>query len=176
MTRLELLDSAQHKLRLAAYHASALRESLGRHPSEGLEDRERIAMEAHLEGLAYTGTSAAEKTLRSIDPEAMQEQMPIQRMLVIVKDDARPAAERDFGRAFEQWWFDVDQVAWVARELRNDASHRVYEKAPDGALWRMEIAGRAIGVGDFADSYGAQLRELSGLVDQATELAAVGPH
>lgn len=39
----------------------------------------------------------------------------------------------------------------------------------------MEIAGRAIGVGDF-DSYGAQLRELSGLVDQATELAAVGLH
>lgn len=38
--------------------------------------------------------------------------MPIQRMRVIVKDDARPAAERDFGRAFEQWWFDVDQVAW----------------------------------------------------------------
>lgn len=35
-------------------------------------------MEAHLEGLAYTGTAAAEKTLRSIDLEAMSDQMPIQ--------------------------------------------------------------------------------------------------
>lgn len=75
MTRLELLDSARHKLWLAAYHTRALRQALERHPTEGLEDPARIEMEAHLEGLAYTGTSAAEKTLRSIDPEAMQEQI-----------------------------------------------------------------------------------------------------
>jgi hypothetical protein len=29
------------------------------HPSEDLDDPRRIEMEAHLEGLAYTGTAAA---------------------------------------------------------------------------------------------------------------------
>jgi hypothetical protein len=53
--RLDLLDSAWHKLRLAAYRAQALLDVLGLHPTED---------KAHLEGLAYTGTAAAEKTLR----------------------------------------------------------------------------------------------------------------
>jgi hypothetical protein len=78
MTQLELLDSARHKLRLAHYHAAALLRVLEQHPTEDLDDPRRMAMEAHLEGLAYTGTAAAEKTLRSLDVEAMSDQMPMQ--------------------------------------------------------------------------------------------------
>ncbi len=78
MTRLELLDSARHKLRLAGYHGPALLHILELHPTEDFEDDRRIEMEAHLEGLAYQGTAAAEKTLRSIDPESMRVQMSIE--------------------------------------------------------------------------------------------------
>jgi hypothetical protein len=38
MTRLELLDSAQHKLRLAGYHGPALHRALEWHPTEDLND------------------------------------------------------------------------------------------------------------------------------------------
>jgi hypothetical protein len=173
VTRPGLLDSARHKLRLAAYHAPALLGALDANPTEDLDDPRRIEMEAHLEGLAYTGTAAAEKTLRSIDPDAMQGDMPIQRMLAIVKAGARPADERDFGGAFERWWFQADQVAWVARELRNDAAHRVYEKALNGPLWRMDIANRTIVLREFAERYGAHLRGLSDLVARAEALAGI---
>jgi hypothetical protein len=37
---------------------------LGLHLTEDSDDPRRIEMEAHLEGLACTGTAAAEKTLR----------------------------------------------------------------------------------------------------------------
>jgi hypothetical protein len=94
MTQLELLDSARHKLRLSHYHGAALVRVLEQHPTEDLIDPRRIAMEAHLEGLAYTGTAAAEKTLRSIDPEAMSDQMPIQQMLRTVKADGRRRGAR----------------------------------------------------------------------------------
>jgi hypothetical protein len=176
MTQLELLDSARHKLRLARYHAAALGRVLEQHPTEDLDDPHRIAMEAHLEGLAYTGTAAAEKTLRSIDAEAMSDQMPIQQMLRTVKADGRRDEERDFGRDFERWWFAEDQVAWFARELRNDAAHRVYEKASDGPLWRMEIAGRTIALADFAERYSGHLGGLSELIERAAELALAELH
>ncbi len=61
MTRLELLDSARHKSRLAGYHARALVDVLALQPTEDIDNDRRIEMEAHLEGLAYTGTAAAEK-------------------------------------------------------------------------------------------------------------------
>jgi hypothetical protein len=141
------------------------------HPTEDLDDERRIEMEAHLEGLAYTGTAAAEKTLRSIDPAAMGGQMPVQEMIAIVKEDRRPGDERAFGRAFEEWWFGAGQVATIARDLRNDAAHRVYEKAPDGPLWRMEIGRRIVPIGEFGLEYSAHLDELSELVDQAEALA-----
>ena len=86
------------------------------------------------------------------------------------------AMERDFGRDFERWWFAEDQVAWFARELRNDAAHRVYEKAPDGPLWRMEIAGRTIALADFAERYSAHLGGLAELVERAGELALAALH
>jgi hypothetical protein len=171
MTSLELLDSARHKLRLAGYHAAAVLRVLEQHPTEDLDDPRRIEMEAHLEALAYTGTAAAEKTLRSIDPEAMSDQMPIQQMLRTVKADGRPDERRDFGRAFVRWWFGDGQVAWFARELRNDAAHRVYEKAPDGPLWRMEIAGRTFALADFAEGYSPHLGGLAELAERAAELA-----
>ncbi len=63
----------------------------------------------------------------------MREQK-IQEMLRFVKANGRPAEERAFGALFERWWFGERQVAAVARDLRNDATHRVYEKAPDGPI------------------------------------------
>jgi hypothetical protein len=102
--------------------------------------------------------------------------MPIQHMLRTVKADGRRDEEGDFGRAFERWWFGEDQVAWFARELRNDAAHRVYEKAPDGPLWRMEIAGRTIALADFAERYSAHLGGLAELVERAAELALAELH
>lgn len=171
MEALVLLDSAQHKLRLARHHAAALLAVLEfRHPSEDLDDPIRIEMEAHLEGLAYTGTAAAEKTLRSIDPAGMQGQMSVERMIRhLVRDDAGEA-DRVFARRFESWWSDRGRgLAPVARDLRNDAAHRVYEKAPDGPAWRMQITGRSrpILLEDFARDYGRQLEGLGELVVEA---------
>jgi hypothetical protein len=77
--RPELLDSARHKLRLAHYHAAALLRVLEQHPTEDLDDPRRIAMEAHLEGLAFTGTAAAEKTLRPRPESSINGSIPIAR-------------------------------------------------------------------------------------------------
>lgn len=173
MTAVALLDSARHKLRLADYHGSALVDVLGLHPTETPDDPRRVEMEAHLEGLAYTGTAAAEKTLRSLDPTALGDQMPIQTMIAAVKDPRRSADVRSFGRSFELWWFGGDRYAPVARDLRNDAAHRVYEKAPDGAMWRMAVRGRTIPLRAFADGYSAHLQLLAALVEDAAQL--VGP-
>jgi hypothetical protein len=173
MTRLELLTSTRHKLRLAAYHAQALLDVLELHPTEDPEDERRIEMEAHLEGLAYTGTAAAEKTLRSIDPEAMADQMPIHVMIRLVTGNGRSAEEREFGRKFSDWWFGNEQVAVVARDLRNDAAHRVYEKASDGPLWRMDIGRRTIPLGEFAEAYGTHLTGIADLVAEGERLAGV---
>jgi hypothetical protein len=172
MTRLELLDSAQHKLRLAGYHAQALLNILELHPAEALEDERRIGMEAHLEGLAYTGTASAEKTLRSINPIAMREQMSVERMIQVVRAQEQSPEEQAFGRSFNDWWYAADQVAVVARDLRNDAAHRVYEKAPDDALWRMEIGRRTIPLREFAEHYAEHLDALADLVGEAEQLAS----
>jgi hypothetical protein len=168
----DLLASARHKLRLAAYHAQALLDVLELHPPEDLDDPRRIEMAAHLEGLANTGTAAAEKTLRSIDPDAMRDQMSIQAMILAVKDRGRSSEEQAFGRSFEQWWFAADQFAVVARDLRNDVAHRVYEKAPDGPLWRMETGGRTVPIRQFAEQYGAHIESLAKLVAEAEQMAA----
>ena len=146
------------------------------HPTEDAEDPRRIELEAHLEGLAYTGTAAAEKTLRSVDPIAMGEPMAVHAMIAFVKHAERPQGEREFGRAFERWWYASDQVAVVARDLRNDAAHRVYEKAPDGPMWRMEIGRRVLPLAEFADRYGAHLRRLGELVDKAERLVGAEAH
>jgi hypothetical protein len=165
-----LLDSAQHKLRLARYHADALLNVLQLHPSEDLDDPRRIEMEAHLEGLAYTGTAAAEKMLRSLDPTGMRGQMSVEQMIRhLVRDDASEHVQ-GFARRFESWWLDRGRgLGPVARDLRNDAAHRVYEKAPDGPAWRMQITGRSrpILLEDFARDYGSQLEGLGELVTGA---------
>jgi hypothetical protein len=176
MTRPELLTSARHKLRLAAYHAEALLNVLELHPTEDLDDERRIEMEAHLEGLAYTGTAAAEKALRSIDPEAMREQMPIHAMILVVSSDDRRREEQAFGRSFQQWWYAAEQVAVLARDLRNDAAHRIYEKAPNGSLWRMEIGQKVVQLDEFAERYRDHLGSLAKLVDEAEQLAGAQAH
>ncbi len=52
MSRLALLDSARHKLRLARYHADTLLGILEQRPHNGPDEPLRVPLEAHLEGLA----------------------------------------------------------------------------------------------------------------------------
>lgn len=175
MSRLDLLDSTWHKLKLARYHADALLAILDQHPHEGPDEPLRVPLEAHLEGLAYTGTAAVEKTIRSFDPDTMGEGMSIPRMI-------RAAMERDsveeqtFARDFEKWWMGRNRgtrYAQVARDLRNDAAHRVYEKAPEGPRWRMKVGNaNPVPLDEFARGYLRELTELEELVWRATRLAA----
>jgi hypothetical protein len=178
MDAIGLLDSARHKLQLARYHAQALLGVLELYPSEDLEDPRRIEMEAHLEGLAYTGTAAAEKTLRSLDPAGIPDQVSVERMIGhLVRGDVDETT-RALARRFERWWMDQGRgLGPVARDLRNDAAHRVYAKSPDGPGWRMEISGRRrpILLEDFARDYRRQLDGLSELLVEAEWSAGVTP-
>lgn len=178
MSRLQLLDSARHKLRLAAYHADALLRILAQNPHDGPDEPLRIPLEAHLEGLAYTGTAAAEKTIRSLDPHEIPDRASIAQMI-------RPAMTRErteeqaFAREFETWWTGRQRgtrYAEIARDLRNDAAHDVYEKAPDGPRWRMRIGNREpVALDDFAHGFLRELDELEALVGRAEALVAPAP-
>jgi hypothetical protein len=151
-----LLDSARHKILLAGYHAKALTHVLALSPTEDADDPRRIEMEAHLEGLAYTGTAAAEKTLRTLDPAGMPNQIPVEGMIRHLRQGAASESVTSFVGRFERWWFDSGRgLAPTARDLRNDSAHRVYAKSPDGPGWRMEITGRhePILLSDFASDY-----------------------
>jgi hypothetical protein len=178
MSRLELLDSARHKLRLARYHADALLRILAQNPHDGPHEPLRVPLEAHLEGLAYTGTAAAEKTVRSLDPEGIPDRVSIAQMIraaLACKSDEK----RAFAREFEAWWTGRrrrTRFAEIARDLRNDAAHDVYEKAPDGRRWRMRIGdGQPVALDDFARGFLHELDELEALLARAEELAAVAP-
>jgi hypothetical protein len=125
MTALELIDSAQHKIRLARYHAEALLNVLEQRPPDDPEEQLRIALEAHLEALAYTGTAAAEKTIRSVDTENIGSHARIEEMIRVAKRE-EGSRRAEFGRLFERWWMGADRGtrnAQTARELRNDAAH-----------------------------------------------------
>jgi hypothetical protein len=63
MSRLELLDTARHKLRLAPFHGDALLSIHTRSPHDGPDEPLRVQLTAHLEVFAYTGTAAAEKAV-----------------------------------------------------------------------------------------------------------------
>lgn len=148
------------------------------HPTEDADDPLRIALEAHFEGLAYAGTAAGEKTLRSLDPDAFgSDSLPIHTMIEIAKRERYPVEIRDFARRFEtEWWFgQVDGVCWppIARDLRNGAAHRIYEKAPDGPAWRFTLAGRRapILIEDFLGGYLASLQALEQLIGSAEQIA-----
>jgi hypothetical protein len=178
MPGLELLDSARHKLRLARYHADALLRILAQNPHDGPDEPLRIPLEAHLEGLAYTGTAAAEKTIRSLDPANIPDRASMAQMIragLNLDGDQQQA----FARAFEGWWTGRrrgTRYAEVARDLRNDAAHDVYEKAPEGPLWRMRIGSRQpIALDEFARGYVDELGEFEALVTRAEELAALAP-
>lgn len=174
MSRLDLLDSARHKLGLAAYHAASLLGILGQHPHDGSEEPLRVPLEAHLEGLAYTGTAAAEKTVRSLDPEAIPDRASIAQMIRIAVG-RESGVEVAFARDFESWWTGRQRgtrYAEMARDLRNDAAHDVYEKGPDGLRWRMRVGNRQpIFLDVFANGYMGELAELAALVARAEELA-----
>ena len=171
-----LLDSARHKLRLARYHGETLIAVLQQHPPDDLENELRVALEAHLEGLAYTGTAAAEKTIRSVDPESVSERLPIQEM---IRAALRAGPSEDAVaviRSFEGWWVGRGRqirCAQAARDLRNDAAHASYAKTQDGPQWQMSIrGGRDIELMTFATNYLDELADFQGVVDQAERLAA----
>lgn len=171
-----LIDSAQHKLRLARYHGATLLAVLAQHPPDDVENDLRIAMEAHLEGLAYTGTAAAEKTIRALDPAAIAERASIQEMIRVAVGGDRSADVVAFARRFEGWWVGrgrATRFSQVARDLRNDATHATYTKTPNGPGWEMRIRGGrgAIPLSDFAQGYLDELDSLQDLVNEAAQLA-----
>lgn len=176
----DLLDSAQHKLRLARYHGEALLDILAQHPHDGEDEPLRVPLEAQLEGMAYTGTAAAEKTIRALGPDrGDDDHMSIEHRIRAAK--AGPSAgERLLASDFETWWMGRQRgtrVAQTARDLRNDAAHDVYEKAPDTIQWRVRIRNsQPVSLDDFARGYQAELDELAQLVERALELpVAAGP-
>jgi hypothetical protein len=174
VSRLDLLDSARHKLGLARYHADSLLGILAQHPHDGPDEPLRVPLEAHLEGLAYTGTAAAEKTIRSLDPDAIPDRASIAQMIRTAVG-LESAEEVAFARDFENWWTGRQRgtrYAEVARDLRNDAAHDVYEKAPDGPRWRMRLGNRQpIFLDEFANGHVGELDELEALVARAEALA-----
>jgi hypothetical protein len=89
------------------------------------------------------------------------------------------AEEQVFAREFETWWTGRHRrtrYAEIARDLRNDAAHDVYEKAPDGPRWRMQIGNRQpIALDDFVQGFLREIEELEVLVRRAEELAALAP-
>lgn len=172
VSRLDLLDSARHKLGLARYHADSLLGILAQHPHDGPDEPLRIPLEAHLEGLAYTGTAAAEKTIRSLEPDAIPDRASIAQMIRTALA-LESAAEVAFARDFETWWTGRQRgtrYAEMARDLRNDAAHDVYEKAPEGPRWRMRIGNRQpIPLDEFATGYARELDELEELIRRVEE-------
>lgn len=174
---MELLDSASHKLRLARYHGDTLIAILRQEPPDDLEDDLRVGLEAHLEGLAYTGTAAAEKTIRSVSPELIPEQGSIQNMiLAATRADLAPEAAA-FVQEFSAWWVGRGRrtrYAQAARDLRNDAAHTFYGKTQRGPRWRMTIRGGRgpIDLTSFAEGYLEELDALAELVARAEQLAA----
>jgi hypothetical protein len=175
MPRRALLDSARHKLALARYHAESLRDILAQHPHDGPNEPLRVPLEAHLEGLAYTGTAAAEKTLRSLDPAGIMGEASIEQMVRMLKAPERPEEDQAFARDFEAWWMRPGErwrYAQVARDLRTDAAHDVYEKGRDGPRWRMRLERRPpIPLDDFLAGYLRELDELEALLARAEDLA-----
>lgn len=174
MSRLGLLDSARHKLGLANYHADSLLGILAQRPHDGPDEPLRVPLEAHLEGLAYTGTAAAEKTIRSLNPTAIPDRASIAQMIRTAVGLER-AGEVGFAHDFETWWTGRQRgtrYAEVARDLRNDAAHDVYEKAPDGPRWRMRLGNRPpVFLDEFTNGYVRELDELELLVARAEQLA-----
>ena len=159
-TREQLLDSVAHKLRLARYHAHALLDVLELNPPDVPEDPRRIELEAHLEGLAYSGTAAVEKTIRAVAPDEIQDQARVEQMLAVAR-----RRNADVAGGLARWWQDgARELPKIARELRNDAAHSVYEKRPLGPIWVLEIDRRdPIPIGDFAREYGDHLTVLTQL-------------
>src|SRR5438067_12664919 len=64
----------------AAGKGAALR-ILAQRPHDGPDEPLRVPLEAHLEGLAYTGSAAAEKTIRPLDPTAIPDRASIAQMI-----------------------------------------------------------------------------------------------
>jgi type III restriction enzyme len=91
------------------------------------------------------------------------------------RNDLESADEVGFARDFETWWTGRQRgtrYAEVARDLRNDAAHDVYEKAPDGPRWRMRLGNRQpIFLDEFTNGYVGELDELEFLIARAEQLA-----
>jgi hypothetical protein len=150
---------------------------LDQHPHDDPLDPLRVPLEAHLEGLAYTGTAATEKTIRSVDPDGIASHVSIEQMIRAVKADAQPREHQEFGHDFEAWWMGAQRgtrYAQTARDLRNDAAHDVYEKSPEGPRWQMRLERRRpVALDQFALGYSQELNELEALLVRTEELARV---
>lgn len=176
MDALRLLDSARHKLRLARYHGETLLAVLAQDPPDDPEHELRTALQAHLEGLGYTGTAAAEKTIRSVAPDAIPQHDSIDRMILAARRCELDDGQQAFVGRFESWWVGRGQptrFAQAARDLRNDAAHAAYVKGPNRARWQMRIRGGRgpIDLDTFARGYLDEVAALGLLVDEAEQLA-----
>jgi hypothetical protein len=167
-----LLDSVRHKLRLARYHAKTLLDILAQNPHEGHDDPLRVPLEAHLEGLAYTGTAAAEKTIHAIGIRVITGDPPIQAMIRSAKE--QPDQLGALAREFDTWWSGRQRGtrhAQTARDLRNDAAHQIYEKSEYESRWRMRVRnGRPVALDDFAAGYVIELDELERFVERVEKV------
>lgn len=147
---------------------------LEQHPPDDSEDALRIALEAHLEGLAYAGTAAAEKTIRSVDPDHLRSDTSVENMIRTLRA-RKDSPEASFAGAFEKWWSGRNRgTRWAqtARDLRNDASHSFYEKGPGTGDWLMVIRDRnPIFLNVFTIEYLQELEELAALVADAEQVA-----
>lgn len=175
MNSLQLLDSATHKLRIARWHATELQRLLEGHVPDDFDDPRRVALEGHLEGLAYMGTAGAEKIIRSLDPGALPDEGNLQTMIRIAKGLRDPAAS-EFASRYETWWMQrgrQTRYAQAARDLRNDAAHSAYEKTAEGERWSMKIRGRRDGIEltAFTSGYLRELDELTDLLVEADRVA-----
>lgn len=160
---------------VARWHAAELQRVLEGYVPDDLDDPRRVALEGHLEGLAYMGTAAAEKIIRSLDPDALPDEGNIQSMIRSAKELPNPAA-RDLASQFETWWMQrgrPTRYAQAARDLRNDATHSTYEKTAQGERWGMTIRGRRerIELSEFARGYLVELDELTEIIADADQLA-----
>src|SRR5690349_17687874 len=110
------------------YFSETLLDVLAQNPPDKVGSRLRVAMEANLEGLAYAGTAAAEKTIRSLDPDRISDGRGIEAMIREAKS-IESADAQSFAREFEAWWMGSERGTrngQIGRDLRNDAGHNFY--------------------------------------------------
>jgi hypothetical protein len=166
----ELLTGALRKVAITQYHAREL--------SRVLEDASpyEIALQAHFEGLIYAGVSAEEKLAIALslltDTGSDKDTKLLARRLL-----DRPELQ-DLGVKIRDWLGhrEVDKtLSDEARTLRNDATHRFYDKrgGPQGE-WHYEVEVRRGHFVDgllveFSEAYARHVERLEPLIATLSE-------